>query len=70
MPSSDHGARKGQSAEPKALFRGSATAGAAIAASSAMTARAVPAQGATGIIDMTCTLTHDFPTYLGEWAML
>jgi len=48
------------------FFRGTAAAGVAIAASAALAPRPLIAQGATRIVDLTHTLTHDFPTYFGE----
>ncbi len=48
------------------LFRDSALAGAAIAASSAMAPRLALAQAASRVVDLTHTLTYDFPTYFGE----
>lgn len=48
------------------LFRGSAAAGAAIVASSVLPARPLMAQTPTQVVDVTHTLTHDFPTYLNE----
>lgn len=48
------------------LFRGSAAAGAAIVASTAIAPRPVLAQAATRVVDLTHTLTHDFPTYFGK----
>lgn len=48
------------------LFRSSAAAGAAIAASATLGVRPALAQGASRVVDMTHTLTHDFPTYFGE----
>ena len=57
---------KGKTLNRRDFFRGSAAAGAAIAVSSTVAARPVLAQGATQVIDLTHTLTHDFPTYFGE----
>ena len=57
---------KGKALSRRDLFRGSAAAGAAIVASSALPSRPVMAQAATGVVDMTHTLTYDFPTYFGE----
>ena len=48
------------------LFRGSAAAGAAIVASTAIAPRPVLAQAATRVVALTHTLTHDFPTYFGK----
>lgn len=48
------------------FFRGTAAAGAAIAASAAMAPRPVLSQTPTRVVDVTHTLTHDFPTYFGE----
>ena len=48
------------------LFRGSAAAGAAIVASTALAPRPVLAQGANRAVDLTYTMTYDFPTYFGE----
>ncbi|MEM1372686.1 MAG: cyclase family protein [Pseudomonadota bacterium] len=57
---------KGKALSRRDLFRGSAAAGAAIVASSALSTRPVLAQPATRAVDLTHTLTHDFPTYFGE----
>lgn len=57
---------KGKALSRRDLFRGSATAGAAILASAAITSRPVLAEAASQAIDLTYTLTHDFPTYFGE----
>ncbi|MDE2788893.1 MAG: cyclase family protein [Paracoccaceae bacterium] len=57
---------KGKALSRRDLFRGSAAAGAAIVASAALTPRPVLAQEANRAIDLTYTLTHDFPTYFGE----
>ena len=57
---------KGRALSRRNLFRGSAAAGAAIMASAAMTPRPVLAQPASRVVDLTHTLTHDFPTYFGE----
>ncbi|MEO1399426.1 MAG: cyclase family protein, partial [Pseudomonadota bacterium] len=57
---------KGKALSRRDLFRRSAAAGAAIVASTAVTTRPALAQAATRVVDMTHTLTHDFPTYFGE----
>jgi len=48
------------------FFRGAAASGAAIGASAALGPDTALAQGATRVVDVTHTLTHDFPTYFGE----
>ncbi|MEL6434571.1 MAG: twin-arginine translocation signal domain-containing protein, partial [Pseudomonadota bacterium] len=48
------------------VFKGVAATGAAIAASSVITPRQVLAKEATRAVDMTHTLSPDFPTYFGE----
>ncbi len=48
------------------LFRGAAAAGAAMVASAAIAPRPVLAQPARQVVDLTHTLTPDFPTYFGE----
>ncbi|MEM9524250.1 MAG: cyclase family protein, partial [Pseudomonadota bacterium] len=57
---------KGKALSRRGLFLGSAAAGAAIAASAALAPRPVLAQGARQVVDLTHTLTYDFPTYFGE----
>lgn len=57
---------KGRALSRREFFRGSAAAGAAIAATAALAPRPVLAQAASKVVDMTHTLTHDFPTYFGE----
>lgn len=57
---------RGKALSRRDLFRGSAAAGAAIVASAALAPRPVMAQGASRVVDMTHTLTRDFPTYFGE----
>ena len=54
---------KGKALSRREMFLGSAAAGAAIAASAP---RPVLAHGATRVVDLTYTLTYDFPTYFGE----
>ncbi|MEM9139414.1 MAG: cyclase family protein [Pseudomonadota bacterium] len=56
---------KGKALSRRDLFRGSAAAGAAIMASTALTTRPVMAAAATKVVDLTYTLTPDFPTYFG-----
>ncbi|MEM6387778.1 MAG: cyclase family protein [Pseudomonadota bacterium] len=56
---------KGKALSRRDLFRGSAAAGAAIVATSVLPARPVMAQMPNRVVDMTHTLTHDFPTYFG-----
>lgn len=57
---------KGKALTRRDLFRAPAAAGAAIAASAVLTPRPVLAQAATQVIDVTHTLTYDFPTYFGD----
>lgn len=57
---------KGKALSRRDLFRGSAAAGAALVATSALSSRPVLAQPATKVVDLTHTLTHNFPTYFGE----
>ena len=57
---------KGRALSRRNMFLGSAAAGAAIAASAALKPRSVLAQPASRVVDLTYTLTHDFPTYFGE----
>lgn len=57
---------KGKALSRRDLFRGTAAAGAAIAASTVLSGRPVLAQPATRVVDMTHTLTPDFPTYFGD----
>jgi len=56
---------KGKALSRRDLFRGAAAAGAALAASATLGARPVLAQAASRAIDLTYTLTNDFPTYFG-----
>ena len=56
---------KGKALSRRDLFRGSAAAGAAIVASSVLPARPVMANTPTRVVDMTHTLSPDFPTYFG-----
>ncbi|MEM7598976.1 MAG: cyclase family protein [Pseudomonadota bacterium] len=56
---------KGKALNRRDFFKGSAAAGAALAATAAVSPRPVLAQGATQVVDMTHTLTYDFPTYFG-----
>lgn len=55
---------KGKALSRRDFFQGSAAAGAALAATAALSPRPVLAQAATQVVDMTHTLTYDFPTYL------
>ncbi|MEM8759349.1 MAG: cyclase family protein [Pseudomonadota bacterium] len=48
------------------FFKGSAAAGVALTAAATVAPRAAMAQGFSRVIDVTHTLTHDFPTYFGE----
>ena len=57
---------KGKALSRRDLFRGSAATGAAIVAATALAPRPVLAQAATRVVDVTHTLTRDFPTYFGE----
>ncbi len=57
---------KGKALSRRDLFRGSAAAGAAIVAATTLSPRPVLAQAASRAVDLTHTLTHDFPTYFGE----
>ncbi|MEM1005066.1 MAG: cyclase family protein [Pseudomonadota bacterium] len=57
---------KGKALSRRDLFRGSAAAGAAIIASGVLPARPVMAQVPSRVVDVTHTLTYDFPTYFGE----
>ncbi|MEM8648231.1 MAG: cyclase family protein [Pseudomonadota bacterium] len=57
---------KGKALSRRDLFRGSAAAGAALAASTVFSPRPVLAQAASRVVDLTHTLTYDFPTYFGE----
>ena len=57
---------KGKALSRRDLFRGSAAAGAAIVASTALTPRPARAQQPSRVVDLTHTLTYDFPTYFGE----
>lgn len=56
---------KGKALTRRDMFRGAAATGAAIAAATAGV-RPVLAQPAQQVVDLTHTLTPDFPTYLGE----
>ncbi|MEM6440940.1 MAG: cyclase family protein [Pseudomonadota bacterium] len=56
---------KGRALSRRDLFRGSAAAGAALAAATALP-RPLMAQTPSKVVDLTHTLTHDFPTYFGE----
>ena len=66
MPSRHYRVVKAKALGRRDLFRGSAAAGAAIVASAAMAPKPVLAQGAKRVVDLTYTLTHDFPTYFGK----
>ena len=57
---------KGKALSRRDLFRGSAAAGAAILASSAIPSGRLFAQTPTKVVDLTYTLTKDFPSYGGE----
>ena len=57
---------KGKALSRRDLFRGSAAAGAAIVASSVVGTRPLMAQTPNRVVDLTYTLTPDFPTYFGE----
>lgn len=57
---------KGKALSRRDLFRGSAAAGAAIVASSVVGSRPLMAQTPSRVVDLTYTLTPDFPTYFGE----
>ncbi|MEO0911348.1 MAG: twin-arginine translocation signal domain-containing protein, partial [Pseudomonadota bacterium] len=57
---------KGKALSRRDFFKGTAAAGAAIAASTAISTRPVLAQSATRAVDMTYTLGPDFPTYFGQ----
>ncbi|MYI67916.1 MAG: cyclase family protein, partial [Boseongicola sp. SB0673_bin_14] len=57
---------KGKALSRRDLFCGSAAAGAAIVAASVLPTRPLMAQTPSRVIDVTHTLTHDFPTYFGE----
>ena len=57
---------KGKVMSRRELFHGSAAAGAAIVAASVLPSRPLMAQTPNRVVDMTHTLTHDFPTYFGE----
>ncbi|MEM9783968.1 MAG: cyclase family protein, partial [Pseudomonadota bacterium] len=56
---------KGRALSRRDLFAGSAAAGAALAVAAA-TPRPLMAQTPQRVVDLTHTLTHDFPTYFGE----
>ncbi|MEM8837028.1 MAG: cyclase family protein [Pseudomonadota bacterium] len=57
---------KGKALSRRDFFRGSAATGAALVAASTLSPRPVLAHAATKAVDLTHTLTHDFPTYFGE----
>lgn len=57
---------KGKALSRRDLFRGPAATGAAIVAASVMPTRPLMAQMPSRVVDMTHTLTYDFPTYFGE----
>lgn len=57
---------KGKALSRREMFRGAAAAGAAIAASTVIGSRPLMAQTPQRVVDVTHTLTHDFPTYFGE----
>ena len=57
---------KGKALSRRDLFRGSAAAGAAIVASSVVSSKPLMAQTPSRAVDLTHTLTSDFPTYFGE----
>lgn len=57
---------KGKALTRRDMFRGAAAAGAAIAASTVVGSRPLMAQTPSRVVDVTHTLTHDFPTYFGE----
>jgi kynurenine formamidase len=57
---------KGKALSRRDLFRGSATAGAAILASSAIPSGPLMAQTPSRVFDLTYTLTTDFPSYGGD----
>ncbi|MEO0623786.1 MAG: cyclase family protein [Pseudomonadota bacterium] len=56
---------KGRALSRRDLFKGSAAAGAALAVAAAAP-RPLMAQTPQKVVDLTHTLTHDFPTYFGE----
>ncbi|MEM6973527.1 MAG: cyclase family protein [Pseudomonadota bacterium] len=56
---------KGRALSRRDLFKGSAAAGAALAVAAAGP-RPLMAQTPSKVVDLTHTLTHDFPTYFGE----
>ena len=56
---------KGRALGRRDFFKGSAAAGAALAAASTVP-QSVLAQGAQRVVDLTHTLAPDFPTYFGE----
>ena len=56
---------KGKALNRRDFFRGSAAAGAAIVAASVTPTRPLMAQTPSRVVDLTHTLTHDFPTYFG-----
>lgn len=57
---------KGKALSRRDLFRGTAAAGAAIAATTVLPPKPVLAQPATKVVDLTYTLSPNFPTYFGE----
>ncbi|MEM7693296.1 MAG: cyclase family protein [Pseudomonadota bacterium] len=57
---------KGRALTRRDMFRGTAAAGAAIAATAALAPRTVLAQPASRVVDLTYTLTNDFPSYGGD----
>lgn len=57
---------KGRALSRRDFFRGSAAAGAALTAAASITPQPVLAQAPTRVVDVTHTLTTDFPTYFGE----
>ncbi len=57
---------KGKALSRRDLFRKSAAVGAAIVAANAVSNRPVMAQTPSRVVDLTHTLTYDFPTYFGE----
>jgi len=56
---------KGRALSRRDLFKGSAAAGATLAVAAAAP-RPLMAQTPQKVVDLTHTLTHDFPTYFGE----
>jgi kynurenine formamidase len=57
---------KGKALSRRDFFRGTAAASAAVVASATLAPRPVRAQQAMRAVDMTYTLTRNFPTYFGE----